>query len=67
MASKEIGLEVNADKTKYMVVSRVQNAGGSHSKKIDDSSSESAGEFKFLGATLANRNSVQEEMKSRLK
>jgi hypothetical protein len=27
VASKEIQLEVNADKTKYMVMSRAQNAG----------------------------------------
>ena len=29
-ASKKIGLEVNADKTKFMVMSRDQNAGRSH-------------------------------------
>jgi len=29
--SKEIGLAVNGDKTKYMVMSRDQNAGWSHS------------------------------------
>ena len=40
MASKEAGLEVNADKTKYMVMSRDQNAGQSHSMKIDNSSFE---------------------------
>ena len=34
VASKEIGLEVNADKTKYMVMSRDQNAGRSHSMKL---------------------------------
>ena len=38
VASKEIGLEVNADKTKYMAVSRDQNAGQSHSMKTDNSS-----------------------------
>ena len=30
VASKEVGLEVNVDKTKYMVMSRDQNAGRSH-------------------------------------
>jgi hypothetical protein len=36
VASKEAGLEVNADKSKYMVKSRDQNAGRSHSIKIDN-------------------------------
>ena len=34
--SKEIGLEVNAEKTKYMVVSQDQNAGQNHGIKMDD-------------------------------
>ena len=37
VASKEIGIEVNVDKTKYMVMSRDQNAGRSHSMKTDNS------------------------------
>ena len=38
VASKDIGQEVNAGKTKYMVMSRDQNAGRSHNMKIDNSS-----------------------------
>ena len=33
VANKEIGIEVNADKTKYMAMSRDRNAGRSHSIK----------------------------------
>ena len=35
-ATKETGLEVNADKAKYMVMSRDRNAGRGHSVKIDN-------------------------------
>ena len=35
VATKETGLEVNDDKTKYMVMSRDRNAGRGHSVKID--------------------------------
>ena len=35
--------------------------------KIDNSSIERVKEFKYLGTTLTNRNSIQEEIKSRLK
>jgi hypothetical protein len=35
--------------------------------KIDNSSIESVEDFKYLGATLTNQNSIQEEIKSRLK
>jgi len=66
VASKEIGLEVNADKTKYMVMSRDQNAGQSHRMKIDNISFERVEEFQYLGTTLTNKNSIQEEIKSSL-
>ena len=49
VSSKEIGLEVNADKTKYMVMSRDQNAGRSHNMKIDNMSFERVEVFKYLG------------------
>ena len=38
-AIREIGLEVSADKTKYMVLSPDQNAGRIHSVRIDNSTS----------------------------
>jgi len=40
VATKEIGLKVNADKTTYMVMSRDRNSGRGHSVKIDNSSVE---------------------------
>jgi hypothetical protein len=54
VASKEIGLlvEVNADKSKYMVMSRDQNAGRSQNIKIDNSSFERVEELKYLGTNL---------------
>ena len=35
VATKEMGLGVNADQTKYMVMSREQTAGLSHTVKVD--------------------------------
>jgi hypothetical protein len=64
--SKETGVEVNADKTKDTVMSRDQNARGSHSIKIDNSSFETAEQFKYLETTVTDQNSIQEEIKSRL-
>jgi hypothetical protein len=58
VVSKEIGLEVKSDKSKYTVMFRVQNAGEIHSLKIDYSSFQSVEEFKYLGTNL-NKNSTQ--------
>jgi hypothetical protein len=59
VATKEIGLEVNADETKYMVMSRDRNAGRGYSVKVDNSSIERVEEFKYLGTTLTDQNSIQ--------
>jgi hypothetical protein len=66
-ATRENGLEVSADKTKYMVMSRDQNAGRIHSVRNDNSTFERLEEFKCLGTTLKNKNSIAEEIKSRLR
>ena len=65
VATREIGLDVSADKTKYMVMSRDQNAGRIHSVRIANSTFERVEEFKYLGTTLTNQNSIAEEIKSR--
>jgi hypothetical protein len=52
VASKDIRIEVNADKPKYMVISRDQNAGRIHSMKTDF---EKVEQFKYLGTTLTNK------------
>ena len=65
-ATKETGLQVNTHRPKYMTVYREQNAGRIHSMKMHNSPIEMAVEFKYLGRTLTNQNSFQEELKSRL-
>jgi len=50
-----------------MVMSRDQNAGQSNGMKTDNSSFERVEEFKYLGTTLTNESSMQEEIKSKLR
>ena len=66
-SAKEVRLEVNVDKTNYMVVSRDQRAGRNHSVKNDSNSFEGVVEFKYLGTTLTKPNCIQVEVKSKLK
>jgi ribosomal protein L15E len=62
-----MSIKVNADTTKYIVMSRDQNAGRSHNIKIDNSSFEGVEEFKYFETTLLDQNSFHEEIRSRLK
>jgi hypothetical protein len=65
-ASKVIGLEVNPEKTKYMLMSRSQKMGQKHSIKIANRSFEDVAKFIYLGTTLTDENCMHEEIKSRL-
>jgi sorting nexin-29 len=62
-ASKEVGLEINVGKTKYMLLSRHQNVGQNQGIKIANRSFENVSQFKYLGATVTNQNLIQEEIK----
>ena len=66
IASKEIGLEVNAEKTKYMVMSRDKNAGQNGYIQMGNKSFETMEQFKYLGTILRNQNSIHGEIKNRL-
>jgi hypothetical protein len=60
-ACKEIGLKVNPEKTKYMLVSRCQKAGQRQSMKIGNRSFESVAKCKHLGTTLTYPNCIHED------
>jgi len=66
VASKETGLQANADKTKHFVRSRDQNAGRIHIITTDNNSFECVEDFKFWGNTLTNQNSIRQGSKSKL-
>jgi hypothetical protein len=49
--SKEVGLDVNAEKTKYMLLPRYQNAGQNHNIMVGDGSFENVAQFKYEGSS----------------
>jgi hypothetical protein len=65
-ASKEVHLEVNAEKTKYMLLSRHRNAGQNHDVKMGNRCFENVAQFRCLGTTITNQNLIYEEIKRRL-
>jgi hypothetical protein len=61
--SKEVGLEVYAEKTKYMLLSHHQNAWQNHDIKIANRSFENVVQFRCLDMTATNQNLIQQEIK----
>jgi hypothetical protein len=65
-SSREVGLEVNPKKTRYLLMSRCKKAGQEHSIKIAKRSFESVEKFKYLGTTLTDQKCMNEEIKIRI-
>jgi hypothetical protein len=60
VTSKEVGLEINIEKTKYMLLSYHQNVGQNLDTKIANRSFENVSQFKYLGTTVTDQNLIQE-------
>ena len=60
VASEKNDLEVNAEKTKYMLISREQNAGQSHRTKLGSESFDSVAKFNYLRTTQTNQSFIDE-------
>jgi len=58
--------EVSADKTKYMTISRHQDAGQIHNLIIANKLLENVATFTYLRTAVTYQNSIHEEMKRKL-
>jgi hypothetical protein len=65
-ANRDIGLEINVEKTKYVIMSRHPNSGHNQNIRIANESFEKVTKFKYLGTTLINQIDIHDEIKSRL-
>jgi hypothetical protein len=65
-AGKEAGLEINVEKTKYMLLSHHHNVGQNRDIKIANRLFENVSQFKYLGTAVTNQILIQEEIKRRL-
>jgi hypothetical protein len=65
-ASRDVGVEINAEKTKYVIMSRHPNSEQNQNVRTANESFESVATFKHLGTTLINQNEIHDEIKSRL-
>jgi hypothetical protein len=64
--SRSVRLEINAEKTKYMIMSCHLNSGQNQNVRTANELFDNVTIFKYLGTTLTNQNDIHDEIKSRL-
>jgi hypothetical protein len=64
-ASREVGLEINTEKTKYIIFCH-HNSGQKQNIRRANESFENVATFKYLETTLTNQTDIHDEIKSRL-
>jgi hypothetical protein len=65
-ASRDVSVEINVEKTKYMIMSCHLNSGQNQNIRTANVSFENVAKFKYMGMTLTNKNDIHDEIKSRL-
>jgi hypothetical protein len=60
-SSKQVGIEVHVNNSKYVLVSRDPNADQNQDIRIRKGSFENVSQFNYLGTTIRNQNLIYEE------
>jgi hypothetical protein len=64
-ASKDVALEVNTEKSKYVLMPHHQNSGQNHNIKMANKFLKNVAKNKYLGITVTNENLIHKKIKSR--
>jgi hypothetical protein len=61
--TKQVGLEVNVEKTEYMLLLHHHNAGPNRDIKLEIRSFENVTQFKYLGTIITNQNVIKRKLR----